>query len=209
MIKKLTKIANYIEIKYASNMIENGASMKRWQMALSKLGYNTGKVDGYWGPITESATREFQSTNFIPETGFVDEVSISTMKSKPYKSKKTMAPVELMQYTVEESKRNPEAHGFANKVLTLKKERDRYYKALLGKGWDEQKAAQKASEMVDPQGIYGINYGLDRGRQRHDAKPTMQMPVAKPTSQISKDIKSDYSYELAQFQSAMNSNSKA
>ena len=43
------------------------------QIALNKLGYNTGKPDGIWGKITESAITKFQQDSDLLVTGQLDD----------------------------------------------------------------------------------------------------------------------------------------
>jgi peptidoglycan hydrolase-like protein with peptidoglycan-binding domain len=51
---------------YSYNMV------RKAQRVLIDLGYNSGPIDGIWGPKTKSAVRQFQSDNELPATGMLD-----------------------------------------------------------------------------------------------------------------------------------------
>jgi hypothetical protein len=49
------------------------------QQALAQRGYNAGPVDGQWGPNTESALREFQQSRGLPQTGGLNQPTLSAL----------------------------------------------------------------------------------------------------------------------------------
>jgi peptidoglycan hydrolase-like protein with peptidoglycan-binding domain len=51
---------------YSYNMV------RKAQRVLEDLGYNTGPIDGLWGPKTRGAVRQFQADNELPITGMLD-----------------------------------------------------------------------------------------------------------------------------------------
>lgn len=61
------------ELKLASPRM-NGDDVKNLQERLWELGFTeVGEADGWFGPKTEKAVKNFQSNNGIPSTGIVDE----------------------------------------------------------------------------------------------------------------------------------------
>jgi len=48
-------------------------AVRSLQQQLNKYGYDAGPNDGFWGPRTAGALKEFQKANFIPVTGVIDQ----------------------------------------------------------------------------------------------------------------------------------------
>jgi len=57
----------------------NAALVRSVQQSLNERGYSAGPVDGQWGPSTEGAVRQFQAANGLPQTGGLDDRTLSTM----------------------------------------------------------------------------------------------------------------------------------
>jgi Putative peptidoglycan binding domain len=55
------------------------STVRKAQAALNDQGYGVGKVDGRWGPNTESAVRRFQAKNGIVESGTLDSSTLSAL----------------------------------------------------------------------------------------------------------------------------------
>ncbi len=51
------------------------------QARLNNLGYEAGKVDGRWGPLTRAALRAFQRDNHVRASGKADEASQGKLSS--------------------------------------------------------------------------------------------------------------------------------
>ncbi len=56
-------------------------AIKDVQSRLSGLGYHLGTPDGFWGPRTRSALRDFQEQNGLPVTGKYDEATNAVLMS--------------------------------------------------------------------------------------------------------------------------------
>lgn len=66
-----------------------------WQVALDRVGFSPGLIDGKPGPKTELATREFQRVRSLPITGQFDAATAAALQADP-------AGV-LGRYTIQES----------------------------------------------------------------------------------------------------------
>lgn len=60
----------------------NNEKIKSAQLMLKGLGFDPGREDGYFSKETETAVKEFQKANKLPETGKIDEKTASTLESK-------------------------------------------------------------------------------------------------------------------------------
>ena len=49
------------------------------QVALNTQGYDVGRVDGQWGPSTQSAVRRFQSERGLSQSGTLDNSTLSAL----------------------------------------------------------------------------------------------------------------------------------
>ena len=49
------------------------------QQALNDRGYNAGSVDGQWGPATEDAVRRFQRASGLPQTGELEQSTLTAL----------------------------------------------------------------------------------------------------------------------------------
>jgi hypothetical protein len=58
-----------------------GDQVKSVQLALRRLGYATGALDGIYGPVTTQAVRQFQRDNYLPVTGSVDDTTLQAITS--------------------------------------------------------------------------------------------------------------------------------
>jgi LysM repeat protein len=77
--------------------LERGASGPRveaLQTRLSQLGFNTGGVDGSFGPRTQDAVRAFQSANELPANGQVNQATWDRLQSPDAKGPADAAPGE-------------------------------------------------------------------------------------------------------------------
>lgn len=54
-----------------------------WQIALDRVGFSPGLIDGRPGPKTEIATREFQRVRGLPTTGQLDKATIEKLDVRP------------------------------------------------------------------------------------------------------------------------------
>ncbi|HSW45131.1 MAG TPA: L,D-transpeptidase [Phycisphaerae bacterium] len=54
-----------------------------WQVALDRVGYSPGLIDGNVGPKTHLATAEFQRVHGLPRTGQLDPTTASALKIDP------------------------------------------------------------------------------------------------------------------------------
>src|SRR3990172_1216379 len=62
------------------------ASLRRiiaWQVALDRVGYSPGLIDGSIGFKTRLATTEFQRVHGLPQTGQLDNATAATPKIDP------------------------------------------------------------------------------------------------------------------------------
>lgn len=57
-----------------------------WQIALERVGYSPGLIDGRVGGKTELATREFQRVHGLPITGRLDKATAEALKVQPDKA---------------------------------------------------------------------------------------------------------------------------
>ena len=57
-------------------------AVERMQQQLNHLGFNAGEVDGVMGTMTQSALREFQSSNGIIADGFPDRNTLCALSKK-------------------------------------------------------------------------------------------------------------------------------
>ncbi|HEY2817010.1 MAG TPA: peptidoglycan-binding domain-containing protein [Casimicrobiaceae bacterium] len=55
------------------------AHVERVQQSLKEKGYDPGTIDGRWGPSTESALRQYQQANSLPQTGMLDDQTMSSL----------------------------------------------------------------------------------------------------------------------------------
>jgi hypothetical protein len=55
------------------------AKMRQVQKRLNDMGYNTGQVDGVWGPMTQAAVKNFQQAKNIQATGRLDEQTLNAL----------------------------------------------------------------------------------------------------------------------------------
>ncbi len=55
------------------------SQVKQLQQALDEKGFKVGKVDGKWGPETESALRKFQEAQKLPSKGELDQQTAAAL----------------------------------------------------------------------------------------------------------------------------------
>ena len=60
---------------------DKGASVKRLQRVLARLGYSPGKVDGSYGPSTESAVKKFQQAQGLVADGIAGTKTLAALRS--------------------------------------------------------------------------------------------------------------------------------
>ena len=63
----------------APNASYGSSTVRNVQQALNAKGYNVGPADGQWGPSTEMAVKQFQSTQGLPATGALDTRTLSAL----------------------------------------------------------------------------------------------------------------------------------
>lgn len=66
-----------------------------WQIALDKVGFSPGLIDGRIGPKTRLATREFQRVHGLAQTGELDKATAAALKIDPDNA--------IARYTIQES----------------------------------------------------------------------------------------------------------
>ena len=64
---------------HVSTSPASDSTVRKAQTALNDKGYDAGKVDGRWGPSTESAIRRFQAKNGIAESGTLDSSTLNAL----------------------------------------------------------------------------------------------------------------------------------
>ena len=57
-------------------------TVRKAQVALNDQGYDVGTVDGRWGPNTQSAVRRFQAQKGLPDSGTLDDPTLSALGVK-------------------------------------------------------------------------------------------------------------------------------
>lgn len=60
----------------------SGRQVKRLQRALAQLGYSPGRIDGNYGPATESALKRFQRANGLQPDGVLGPKTLNALKEK-------------------------------------------------------------------------------------------------------------------------------
>lgn len=55
------------------------ALVRNVQQALNDKGYSAGAVDGQWGPATEDAVRRFQRASGLPQTGALEQSTLTAL----------------------------------------------------------------------------------------------------------------------------------
>src|SRR4030095_3131524 len=55
------------------------ALVRNVQQALNDKGYNAGPVDGQYGPATEEAVRRFQQASGLPQTGGLEQSTLTAL----------------------------------------------------------------------------------------------------------------------------------
>jgi hypothetical protein len=66
--------------------------VQRAQEQLKKAGLNPGPIDGILGPQTKAALRQFQAKHGLPETGFLDEMTLKAFGLSEEKPQETFTP---------------------------------------------------------------------------------------------------------------------
>jgi hypothetical protein len=60
---------------------DKGAAVKQLQRVLARLGYSPGKLDGSYGPGTESAVKKFQQAQGLVADGIAGSKTLAALKS--------------------------------------------------------------------------------------------------------------------------------
>jgi peptidoglycan hydrolase-like protein with peptidoglycan-binding domain len=68
-VKKLHRL----KAEEASSTSMSTPEMPHVQQRLNELGFDAGHVDGFWGPNTQAAIRNFQDSRGLNVTGRIDE----------------------------------------------------------------------------------------------------------------------------------------
>jgi N-acetylmuramoyl-L-alanine amidase len=69
-----------------------GDDVRELQERLSALGFDTGRVDGIFGPRTAAAVHEFQSNYGIPPDGIVADSAVRALKGLPHLAHESAPP---------------------------------------------------------------------------------------------------------------------
>ncbi len=64
--------------KVSSNRMHDG-TVRNAQLALNEKGYDVGRVDGQFGPSTQSAVRRFQSEKGLAQSGRLDSATLAAL----------------------------------------------------------------------------------------------------------------------------------
>jgi murein L,D-transpeptidase YcbB/YkuD len=59
------------------------ALVRSVQQALNDKGYSAGSIDGQWGPATEDAVRRFQRASGLPQTGELEQSTLTALGVAP------------------------------------------------------------------------------------------------------------------------------
>ena len=70
-----TQAANMRPLPPAGEPLPSATSWLEAQVALARLGFSSGPIDGVPGPQTQSALKAYQEREYIPVTGALDEVT--------------------------------------------------------------------------------------------------------------------------------------
>ena len=62
-----------------STQAQNSQTVRDVQQALKQKGFEVGAVDGQMGPETQSALREFQQSQGLPQSGNLDQQTLSAL----------------------------------------------------------------------------------------------------------------------------------
>ncbi len=94
---KKSNTAKEVDKVVCFNKGDKGASIKKLQQDLMKLGYSLGKfgADGTFGDATEKAVKSFQKDNKITVDGLAGAVTLSTIQSKLNKQNVTGFAVQV------------------------------------------------------------------------------------------------------------------
>lgn len=66
----------------------NNGQVKNAQLILKSLGYEPGRVDGYYSETTETAVKRFQREHNLPDTGIINEKTVRKMEKKVAEAKR-------------------------------------------------------------------------------------------------------------------------
>lgn len=85
MVRELVVLSDFelVTSQYPVRRVDRGPAVQAWQTWLSALGYGVGPVDGIFGPLTEQATRDFQTVVQTNVTGIVN-VSDASLAFQEY-----------------------------------------------------------------------------------------------------------------------------
>jgi LysM repeat protein len=72
-----------------------GQEVRDLQQRLTDLGYATGPVDGQFGPITQSAVRQFQMSNDLPTSGQIDDATAAKLAAEDAQGPRPLSPGEV------------------------------------------------------------------------------------------------------------------
>jgi N-acetylmuramoyl-L-alanine amidase len=70
-----------------------GDDVRELQQSLSELGFDSGRIDGIFGPQTASALREFQRNYGVPEDGVVATSTVRALAGLPHLGHPSVPPV--------------------------------------------------------------------------------------------------------------------
>jgi peptidoglycan hydrolase-like protein with peptidoglycan-binding domain len=63
----------------SSTQAQNSQSVRDVQQALKRKGFEVGAIDGQMGPETQTALREFQQSQGLPQSGNLDQQTLSAL----------------------------------------------------------------------------------------------------------------------------------
>jgi len=101
-------------ISYTPQSLMRGDDVSSLQTRLGEMGFNTGKVDGFYGPLTEKAVMEFQKSVGVKVDGSCGPATVMALV-RLVKTVAGSAPIGLREDAIR-TKRGP---ALANKVIVI------------------------------------------------------------------------------------------
>lgn len=119
----------YIYAEESLSLNSSGSRVKQLQEILIHKAYLNDSADGYFGPLTEQAVKEFQEANNLEPTGVADEKTLTLLFPDGIKTEETASRIQLIQgYTKLQSFFiNITPDMSAKDIVTLAEECDLYH----------------------------------------------------------------------------------
>jgi carboxyl-terminal processing protease len=101
-------LANLPSGKKTWKIDSNSPDVKNMQLILDALGFKPGRTDGYFDSRTETAVKNFQKSNHIPENGLLDEqtakylgIAYQSLLRDPKNDKQLQTAIQFLDHTSE------------------------------------------------------------------------------------------------------------